>query len=340
MTACETACGSVRQHLRLCARHRINIVLTTKNEGATESCIGPVIQREAGDAYGVVSKGAPALCSEQVRLYAVLIYWLSNVPMACSAVYKEAAFSSEPMDVVYLTQWVSIWQMLFGFVLAPLQMLPGVGNADGVSWGTIISSFADGARCFVEADADGVCASRHTFLLLCSYVAVNFFFNTLGLWLTKHGGAVLNSISYALLLPLTTIVFSLPLLGRYQETAHAATFLGLVIVMLGFGMWRYYQLLDEAAEEDLQPVNGASEPDATRAACKSKQPSQGAGTVSQVGSLSRIADLCDPQKALEVAALGVPEKAPRVGFQERIVGMGAVAMSRLGKHLNASGDSA
>ena len=37
--------------------------------------------------------------------------------------------------------------------------------------------------------------------------------NTTGLYLTKHGGAVLNSISFSLLLPITTILFSVPLLG-------------------------------------------------------------------------------------------------------------------------------
>lgn len=37
---------------------------------------------------------------------------------------QEANFcrQGDPMDVTYLTQWVSVWQMLFGFVLAPLQV--------------------------------------------------------------------------------------------------------------------------------------------------------------------------------------------------------------------------
>ena len=50
---------------------------------------------------------------DEVRAYAVVMYWLSNVPMALSAVYKEANFSrqGDPMDVTYLTQWVSIWQV-------------------------------------------------------------------------------------------------------------------------------------------------------------------------------------------------------------------------------------
>ena len=38
-------------------------------------------------------------CQLQARWYAVALYWLSNVPMALSAVYKEAHFAAQPMDV-------------------------------------------------------------------------------------------------------------------------------------------------------------------------------------------------------------------------------------------------
>ena len=50
--------------------------------------------------------------------------------------------------------------------------------------------------------------------------------NTTGLYLTKHGGAVLNSISFSLLLPITTILFSVPLLGEFRESIFPATYVG------------------------------------------------------------------------------------------------------------------
>jgi len=46
---------------------------------------------------------------------------------------------------------------------------------------------------------------------------VNFVFNMLGLFLTSEGGASLNAISYSMLLPLTTLSNSLPLLGKFRE---------------------------------------------------------------------------------------------------------------------------
>lgn len=62
---------------------------------------------DAADATGGGDAAPPADGStaaiahpdDEARGYAVLLYWLSNLPMACSAVYKEARFSREPMDV-------------------------------------------------------------------------------------------------------------------------------------------------------------------------------------------------------------------------------------------------
>lgn len=56
---------------------------------------------------------------------------------------------------------------------------------------------------------------RHTFFLLLGYMVVNFVYNIAGLYVSKHGSAVLNSISFAALLPLTTLAFCFrPLLGK------------------------------------------------------------------------------------------------------------------------------
>mmetsp|Transcript_15431 Transcript_15431/g.26891 ORF Transcript_15431/g.26891 Transcript_15431/m.26891 type:complete len:222 (-) Transcript_15431:340-1005(-) len=159
-------------------------------------------------------------------------------------VYKELRFTSETMDVCYLTQWVSIYQMLFGFVLMPLLLFPGLGSADGQSTEEIIQNFLGGFRCFAETEDSG-CQGHFTFLLMWLYVGINFCFNTLGLWLTKHAGAVLNSISYALLLPLTTVSFSFGFLGPFRETAHLSTFAGLAVVLIGFALWRYFEIVEE-----------------------------------------------------------------------------------------------
>lgn len=156
-----------------------------------------------------------------------------------------------------------------------------------------------GAQCTLGR---GACASRHTALLLLSYVAVNFLFNTTGLWLTKHAGAVVNSISYALLLPLTTIAFSTPLLGRYREAPSAATYAGLGVTLLGFGLWRAFQLVVDAEEPPAEGPHAESSLEAW-------------GAWLEKGGMPPGEEAPPPSR--RAGAKEAPDS-----FQERIIGMG------------------
>mmetsp|Transcript_96406 Transcript_96406/g.274806 ORF Transcript_96406/g.274806 Transcript_96406/m.274806 type:complete len:438 (-) Transcript_96406:248-1561(-) len=173
----------------------------------------------------------------ETRWYANLLYFASNIPMALSAVYKEYAFSDgSNVHVLLLTQTVSIYQFLFGFVLAPLQMVPGVGTAHGQSFDDITSSFMGGWYKFMEGN-------EYTALMI-GYCFINFVFNTIGLYLTKHAGAALNSISFSMLLPLTTMSYSLPFLGKNREEIVPSTVAGLAVVLMGFLLYE----IDEIRE--------------------------------------------------------------------------------------------
>ena len=64
----------------------------------------------------------------------------------------------------------------------------------------------------------------------------NFEFNGAGLIMTKYGSAVLRYISYAMILPITTIVGAVIL----NEKVGVYTYIGLVIVLIGFGLFQSY----------------------------------------------------------------------------------------------------
>lgn len=197
---------------------------------------------------GAIVSLVPSLCAAQdttesstleIRWYAVLFYALSNLPMATSACYKEAAFEENTLDVWYLTQWVSIFQFLISFLYMPLLILPGFGSQDGMSISEVSASFGDGWECYLERVPE--CAEVHAFWLLTGYCGVNVCFNTLGLYLTKHGSAVLSSLSFSILLPFTTVLFFSPVLGRFQEplTRNAIfTFTGLGVASVGFVIYQ------------------------------------------------------------------------------------------------------
>lgn len=161
-----------------------------------------------------------------------LIYASSNIPYALSFCYKEYGFKNLSIHVIYLTQLVSVYQFFIGFLLAPL-----MAKVDGRTLQQTAHSFATGFNCFIGVEND-VCQGKNSFYYLTGYCIVNFTFNTLGLYLVKHSSATLNSISYAIILPITTLAFTCPLLGRYREKFNINILEGLIVVMIGFLIWK------------------------------------------------------------------------------------------------------
>lgn len=194
----------------------------------------------------------------EARWYAILFYALSNLPMAMSSCFKEATFEENQLDVWYLTQWVSIWQFVVSFAYMPLLTLPGFGSQEGLALHEVPIAFMDGWRCYTQQVPE--CADCWAFALLTGYCGVNVCFNTLGLYLTKHGSAVLNALSYSILLPFTTILFFTPLLGRYQEpltNTACFTFLGLASALTGFAIYQWYSqnVGEDASSKALLPAS-------------------------------------------------------------------------------------
>lgn len=192
--------------------------------------------------------------NDDIRWYAVVFYALSNAPMAMSACFKEATFESRTLDVWYLTQWVSIFQFLVSFLYMPLMSLPGFGSKTGMPFSEVPMAFSDGWQCFVHRVPE--CADHGAFWLLICYCGVNVLFSNLGLYLTKHGSAVLNSLSFSLLLPCSTCTFFMPLLGPFQEplTKNAIfTFCGLPLALIGFWTYQHFAKSHAAAKDVPSP---------------------------------------------------------------------------------------
>lgn len=179
----------------------------------------------------------------------ILVYWGSNVPMALSAVYKEWRFNGEDVHVMYLTQWVSCFQFLFGFAFAPLQCVPGVATPAGLRLKQVGELVLRDSRNVVFGK------SPYKTSLMLAYVLNNFVLNVTGLFVTKRGGAALTAILYSVLLPLSTLAFALPVLGEFREPIAPATVAGLVVVLVGFYL---YEAADLAAPRPLPAAKPTS----------------------------------------------------------------------------------
>ena len=175
-------------------------------------------------------------------------------------------------------------------------MIPGLsGTTQSVSFVDIITQFWDGVKCtFTDC-------RPYAALLLVGYCGVNVIFNTTGLFLTKRGGAVLNSLSFFLLLPINTFVFSAPFLGKkYREKFSWYTVGGLAVVLLGFVLYqRYNVFVDPGKEDGGEPLLSVADEES------------GGGDQQQRKRSSRTSQTSSS------AAYTVPSS-----FQERIVGAG------------------
>mmetsp|Transcript_3260 Transcript_3260/g.8582 ORF Transcript_3260/g.8582 Transcript_3260/m.8582 type:complete len:491 (+) Transcript_3260:3-1475(+) len=172
---------------------------------------------------------------ESMRWYAVCLYAFSNVPMAMSSCYKEGNFQEQELDVWYLTQWVSIFQFLISFLFIPFLCLPGFGSVHGTPLADLPEQFWGGFLCYMQVSEE--CADKPTFWLLIGYCGVNVLYNTLGLYVVKVASALMNALSYAILLPCTTLLFFTPLAGVAQEQFSVYswfTLLGLTVALAGF----------------------------------------------------------------------------------------------------------
>eukprot|EP00128_Syssomonas_multiformis_P016742 Colp12_sorted_trinity150504_noHs@12383 len=166
------------------------------------------------------------------KVYSVLIFFAGIIPSAFSNVYKEKQFKDQELDVQYLTVWVTLFQVLFGFAFLPLLSVPGFG---GVEFKQLPYEISDGFQCFLGEDPRPDDDCKDGTWTMMAYVAVNFLYNLVLLMITKHGSALLLVITSALSLPVCNLAFtSEALMGSEAEAFSLWNVFGLVLVVVGF----------------------------------------------------------------------------------------------------------
>lgn len=194
-----------------------------------------------GASVAVVQPGgADGVGASATTWLGLVLFFASIIPAAMSNVYKEYSFSKFQLDLFYLTTFVSLIQVLFGFLFLPLLQVPAFG---GVPIREIPQQFSLGFKCFLGQNSLPGDDCDDAMLTMIGYVVVNFLYNVLTLIITKTGGATLLVISAALALPVTNFAFKLKVvMGEDTEPFEWSDVIALVIVLAGFLM---YSLLDD-----------------------------------------------------------------------------------------------
>ena len=177
-----------------------------------------------------------------------IIFLLSVVPMALSTVFKEIAFGDTELDVNFVQFWVAVWQLVFGFLLIPLNTLSFLGP-NSVPWSQLPSALGNGLKCLGGIDtivtacggADpqppcDMCSGA--FVPVVFYLIFNCGFNVFIMLVVKHGSAALFYVIMTLRLPLVNLAFSWSLIQNPPEPFSNYTIGGLLIIIAGLVAYR------------------------------------------------------------------------------------------------------
>ena len=121
-----------------------------------------------------------------------------------------------------------------------------------------MSGCVQGWSCFLGRELRGYeChVAPYPYVVFLLYVVVNFVYNVLLLLITKHGSALLLVIASALSLPITNLLFTLPLfMGEEAEQWSWWTASGLLVVVVGFLL---YSLVTDDDSGEWLPAQGAA----------------------------------------------------------------------------------
>ena len=290
-----------------------------------------------GGAMVAASGSASAEDGAAAQLWSMIMFTLSNVPMALSNVYKELAFADKSLrlDVWSMTCVTTFYQTAATFLLLPLQTLPYMSGDPqrGMSLAESWQSFVGGAACYFGRSSDGVdCGIAGP--LLTMYVLANLFFNFLSFCLMKLGsatgvGSVLCSLAYAVKMPISNLLFSQPLLmGSQAEELSSRSLFGLVIVVAGFLGYLYFSGPGKGdAQEKLEAARKAATPSKAQDA---KEVAASDQSATPYVFLGHDDDGVRPlARTLVESAQAIPDDAEPWAFHDRLVGCDSSNSARL-----------
>ena len=169
--------------------------------------------------------------------------FLSNVPLALSALVKELVLHHKSRDVPvsYLNTAVSCLQFILGFVVAPLGL---------VAPGQVSSQIRDGYHCLIgslpSVPECGTTGSVAEYIIFCILM---FSMNISLLFVVRHGSSSIMYAASALVLPLSNMVNTWEwVMGASATPLNDYTLCGLVPILMGIVLYANAKPTKAAAE--------------------------------------------------------------------------------------------
>eukprot|EP00753_Platysulcus_tardus_P014110 PLAT4064.1.p1 GENE.PLAT4064.1~~PLAT4064.1.p1 ORF type:complete len:419 (+),score=134.14 PLAT4064.1:182-1258(+) len=191
------------------------------------------------DSRLVAASGANAT----VISWNCLVYFLSAVPAALSAIYKEHALREEPMDVYYLNAWVAFYQVLIGLLLSPIAyQMESLNRSVPIltNLARLPQNFQQGIACVFSASPSSPqdnCQVALVIVLL--FVVASIAYRVLMTVVIKYAGALMAYLSLTMSTAVGYVavgVFTRSLLSTSRFMLYDVV--GLLTVLIGLAVYR------------------------------------------------------------------------------------------------------
>ncbi|RLN66169.1 hypothetical protein BBJ28_00018820 [Nothophytophthora sp. Chile5] len=178
----------------------------------------------------------------------ITLYVVSLVPAAASNVYKEIGLKDVDLDIWYANVWISVYQLLIGISTIWTVRIPAFSDPP-VPWSDFPAYVAKAHDCFlgspVELGGKHLACDSGVLEVFLVFIIFNTMYNQLMLYIFKEGSSVLFVVSSAVGLPLTDLLYMMPLLtGKFAGQAFTI-YDGFALFVLVMGLLVYHAEKEE-----------------------------------------------------------------------------------------------
>jgi hypothetical protein len=178
----------------------------------------------------------------------ITLYIVSLVPSAMSNVYKEIGLKGVDLDIWYANMWISIYQLFLGLATIWTVRIPAFSDPP-IPWSEFLPYMRKAHECFlgnpVELSGKELPCDSGILQVFLVFIVFNTIYNQLILYILKEGSSVLFVVSSAVGLPLTDLLYMLPILTGVSAGQKFTIYDGFALFVLVMGLLVYHSEKEE-----------------------------------------------------------------------------------------------
>ncbi|DBA04008.1 TPA: hypothetical protein N0F65_009355 [Lagenidium giganteum] len=178
----------------------------------------------------------------------ITLYIVSLIPAAASNVYKEIGLKDVDLDIWYANAWISFYQLILGALTLWTVRIKAFCDPP-IAWSEFPGYLEKAHQCFlgqpVEFNGQIQPCDSGVFQVFMVFIIFNMIYNQLMLYIFKEGSSVLFVVSSAVCLPLTDLLYMIPMLTGTMAGQKFTIYDGFALFVLVVGLLVYHSEKEE-----------------------------------------------------------------------------------------------